>query len=187
MFSFLPQSFLDRMEKMLGAEYEDFLASYGSAHHSGLRSNSLKISPSGFEKLDLFNLKRIPWIDNGFYYSGDEDTPSKHPLYYGGVYYIQEPSAMTPASLLPVTPGDRVLDLCAAPGGKTIHAADILKLREHIDCEEASVRGDDDSAEATADCAVDTRMEDTAGRGKVISCDISEKKLSLIRENVLRC
>ncbi len=111
------------MEMMLGDEFEAFLASYESAHLCGLRSNSLKISPSAFEKLNLFNLKRIPWIENGFYTSVGEDTPSKHPLYYAGVYYIQEPSAMTPASLLPVKPGDRVLDLCAAPGGKSTELA----------------------------------------------------------------
>ena len=51
------------------------------------------------------------WI----YYDGDHIQPSKHPYYFAGLYYLQEPSAMTPASRLPVEPGDRVLDVCAAP------------------------------------------------------------------------
>ncbi len=115
------------------------------------------------------------------------DTLLSLRAFASGECQVQDESSALVGTVAGIKAGDTVLDLCAAPGGKTIHAADILKLREHIDDEEESVRGDDLSAEATADYAVDTRMEDTAGRGKVISCDISEKKLSLIRENVLRC
>ena len=68
-----------------------------------------------------------------FYYDGTLDgevlRPSKHPAYYAGLYYLQEPSAMTPAAMLPVVPGDRVLDLCAAPGGKSTELASKLKGR----------------------------------------------------------
>lgn len=75
----------------------------------------------------------MPWADNGFYYDGTLDgevlRPSKHPAYYAGLYYLQEPSAMTPAAMLPVVPGDRVLDLCAAPGGKSTELASKLKGR----------------------------------------------------------
>lgn len=67
--------------------------------------------------------ERVPWTENGYYIEnewGKEKgiSPSRHPYYYAGLYYIQEPSAMTPASRLPIEPGERVLDLCAAPGGK---------------------------------------------------------------------
>ena len=116
--SALPGSFLERMKEMLGDEYLSFLESYGRGHFSGLRVNTLKVSPSDFEKLSPFEISKIRWIPNGYYYNNDI-TPAKHPFYYAGLYYIQEPSAMTPASLLPVKPGDKVLDLCAAPGGKT--------------------------------------------------------------------
>ena len=80
-----------------------------------------------------WNLEPAPWADNGFYYDGTLDgevlRPSKHPAYYAGLYYLQEPSAMTPAAMLPVVPGDRVLDLCAAPGGKSTELASKLKGR----------------------------------------------------------
>ena len=116
--SALPDSFLTRMKEMLGGEYNDFLKSYENSHFSGLRVNTLKVSPADFERLSPFDISGIEWIPNGYYFDNDL-TPAKHPYYYAGLYYIQEPSAMTPASLLPVKPGDKVLDLCAAPGGKT--------------------------------------------------------------------
>ena len=114
----LPKLFEDRMRKLLGEEYEEYLACYRKPHFGGLRVNTLKTSPEEFEYLCPFPLTRIPWAKNGFYYN-TEEQPAKHPFYYGGLYYIQEPSAMTPASLLPIEKGDKVLDLCAAPGGKS--------------------------------------------------------------------
>ena len=61
--------------------------------------------------------------NNGFYYDEKLDKPSKHPYYFAGLYYIQEPSAMTPAAVIPIEEGDRVLDICAAPGGKSTELA----------------------------------------------------------------
>ncbi len=113
----LPREFLERMKNLLGAEYGAFLASYEEPRRFGLRVNTLKISVEEFIKLVPFHLTKIPWLENGFYYE-KEDDPARHPFYYAGLYYLQEPSAMTPAHILPVTPGDYVLDLCAAPGGK---------------------------------------------------------------------
>lgn len=113
----LPKEFLDRMKKMLGEEYEAFLASYDEPRRFGLRVNTMKISAEDFVALAPFHLTKIPWLDNGFYYER-EDDPARHPFYYAGLYYLQEPSAMTPAHILPVGQGDHVLDLCAAPGGK---------------------------------------------------------------------
>jgi len=113
----LPQEFLARMEALLGEEFPSFLNSYGETRRYGLRVNTLKISVEEFRKLAPFHLTPIPWIENGFFYE-KEDAPSRHPFYYAGLYYLQEPSAMTPAQVLPVRPGERVLDLCAAPGGK---------------------------------------------------------------------
>lgn len=113
----LPADFLTRMEAMLGSDYPAFLASYEKPRRNGLRVNPLKISPDDLQRIVPFSLEKIPWTENGFFY-GQEDRPAQHPFYRCGLYYLQEPSAMAPAPLLPVRPGDRVLDLCAAPGGK---------------------------------------------------------------------
>ena len=121
MFS-LPPEYEKRMRAMLGAEFPVFLESCQSKRLRGLRVNTLKVSPEEFETLSPFPVKRIPWVDNGFFYSEDV-FPAQHPYYAAGLYYLQEPSAMTPASRLPVKDGDRVLDLCAAPGGKATELA----------------------------------------------------------------
>ena len=113
----LPEAFTDKMKGILKEEYEDFLAGFDRPRHVGLRVNTAKISVEEFVKLVPFHLTPVPWVENGFYYK-EEDAPTRHPYYFAGLYYIQEPSAMTTASRLPVEPGDRVLDLCAAPGGK---------------------------------------------------------------------
>ena len=113
----LPEEFEIKMKKLLGAGYEEFLASYNHPRNFGLRVNVDKISPKEFEKIAPFHLTKIPWTENGYYYE-EQDMPARHPFYYAGMYYLQEPSAMTPASRLVSQPGDKVLDLCAAPGGK---------------------------------------------------------------------
>lgn len=135
----LPQEFLVRMQEMLGEEYEAFLKTYEKPRQFGLRVNRLKIDAEEFYKRagssafaqndaaraegdPMFHLKPIPWTDNGFSYERD-DAPARHPFYHAGLYYLQEPSAMTPAQILPVEPGDHVLDLCAAPGGKATELA----------------------------------------------------------------
>ena len=124
---YLPENFLIRMKKMLGEEeYEDFLKSYEKPRTFGLRLNTAKISPEEFERLVPFPVTPIPWIENGYFYPADI-RPSKCPLYQAGLYYLQEPSAMTPASCLEIKPGDLVLDLCAAPGGKATALGAALK------------------------------------------------------------
>ena len=122
----LPEEFAERMKQMLGEESEAFFAGYERERVYGLRVNTAKISPEEFERLAPFSLKRIPWVENGFFYD-PADQPTKHPYYFAGLYYMQEPSAMTPASRLPVQPGECVLDLCAAPGGKATELGTRLK------------------------------------------------------------
>ena len=122
----LPEEFQNRMREMLGVEYEAFMASYEEPRQYGLRVNTLKISPEEFERISPFEIKKIPWVTNGYYYN-EGISPAKHPYYAAGLYYLQEPSAMAPASRLPVEPGDRVLDLCAAPGGKSTELAARLR------------------------------------------------------------
>ncbi len=113
----LPESFLNTMRELLGDEFEAFLEAYDHPRQYGLRVNTDKVTVEQFERIAPFSLKKIPWIPNGYSYE-TEDMPARHPFYAAGLYYLQEPSAMSPASRLPVNPGDRVLDLCAAPGGK---------------------------------------------------------------------
>lgn len=134
---FLPETFKDKMRELLGDELDSFLACFDEKHNAGLRVNTLKLTPQKFEGIAPVQISPVPWIANGFYYS-ESEQPARHPYYYAGLYYIQEPSAMTPASLLPVNPGDRVLDLCAAPGGKTTELGAKLKGRGVLVCNDIS-------------------------------------------------
>ena len=113
----LPQEFLTRMQDMLGDEFDAFLTSYDAPRTAGLRVNTKKCRTEDFPPLVPGTWKKIPWIPNG-YFVPDGMRMGQSPLYAAGVFYLQEPSAMTPASRLPIEPGERVLDLCAAPGGK---------------------------------------------------------------------
>ena len=117
-----PEAFLERMKTLLPEnEYDRFLDSFGeeSKRHQALRINYLKARDCKlFDDLDT-----VPWEERGRYY-GEDLSPGKHPYHEAGVYYIQEPSAMAPVSFLDPRPGERVLDLCAAPGGKTTQIAD---------------------------------------------------------------
>lgn len=118
----LPKEYTDAMKELLGGEFEAYLDSFNDKRIYGLRVNNLKISTEDFLRIAPFKLTPIPWIANGFFYE-EEEKPAKHPYYFAGLYYLQEPSAMTPANLLPVKEGDFVLDMCAAPGGKSTELA----------------------------------------------------------------
>ncbi|MCC8050611.1 MAG: RsmB/NOP family class I SAM-dependent RNA methyltransferase [Clostridiales bacterium] len=121
----LPGGFVCRMREQLGEETDDFLACYENDPQAGIRVNTGKLSVEDADVQLDFAIERIPWVSNGFYMNRDAEA-SRHPYYYAGLYYIQEPSAMLPASLLPIEPGDHVLDLCAAPGGKATELASRL-------------------------------------------------------------
>ena len=169
----LPEDFTARMRKMLTEdEYDEFLLSYGKKRRFSLRVNPLKVSRETFEALtEEFERKEdsgsagspepgngtradrrwlcpVPWEPDGFYYE-EELRPGRHPRYEAGMYYIQEASAMVPAVLCGAQPGERVLDLCAAPGGKS------TKLG-------ASLRGE----------GVLVANEIHAGRAKILSSNI---------------
>jgi 16S rRNA C967 or C1407 C5-methylase (RsmB/RsmF family)/NOL1/NOP2/fmu family ribosome biogenesis protein len=101
----------------------DFFAVHDQAAASGLRANLLKTTPAELQSM-LLDLVQdpVPWSDSGFY-TREKASPGRLPHYHAGLFYIQEPSAMLPAEALEVKPGDKVLDLCAAPGGKSTRLA----------------------------------------------------------------
>ena len=119
----LPPAFLLRMKTLLGEEYDAFLASYDAPPEVGLRVNTLKLSPAEFQTVSPFLLEPLLWTDAGFRVLETEDRPGLHPYHAAGLYYLQEPSAQAVAEILDPQPGERILDLAAAPGGKTTHIA----------------------------------------------------------------
>lgn len=124
----LPSAFKERMKDMLKEEYNDFIESYDRERSQGLRLNLLKTGREEFMEKFPYTLEPVPWARAGFYYNS-ADRPGRHPFHEAGVYYIQEPSAMAVVTFLDPRPGDRVLDLCAAPGGKTTQIASALQGR----------------------------------------------------------
>lgn len=125
----LPEDYQNKMQKMLGGdEYLQYLDSFNYSYGQTLRVNQLKKEPADFIRRFLLD-GQVSWCSTGFYYEGEQKL-SAHPYYYAGVYYLQEPSAMAPAAFLPVEPGDKVLDLCAA-----------ARRKVHCISSEASGRG----------------------------------------------
>lgn len=115
------------MRQLLGQEYEEFLFCYENDKYQALRLNPLKKGLQGGATPYIKDVCKepVPWAKDAFYYD-KEERPGKHPYHEMGVYYIQEPSAMSAAAVLAPKPGMRVLDLCAAPGGKTTQLASYL-------------------------------------------------------------
>lgn len=130
----LPIEFEKKMKAFLGDEWEEFLYSYDNNRFQALRFNTLKVGKNKsveeeiagiMDKLCIPMDKKVTWANDAYYYD-EEKRPGKHPYHEMGLYYIQEPSAMSAAALLAPKPGMRVLDLCAAPGGKSTQLATYL-------------------------------------------------------------
>jgi len=120
------ENFLNKIEKQIGEEgVKEYLRSFNNKKVNSLRVNTLKISVEEFKRISPFELEEIPWEETGFYYS-ESDKPSKHPYYHAGLYYIQEASAMSVVNELNPKKNDIILDLCSAPGGKTVQIANRL-------------------------------------------------------------
>ena len=131
----LPQLFTERMKQMLGEEATDFFRAYEREPYKALRRNPQKMGREAFLTKMPFSLSPVFWEENGFYYEM-QDQPGKHPFHEAGVYYIQEPSAMAPAGLLEAAPGEKILDLCAAPGGKSTQIGAAMQGEGILVCNE---------------------------------------------------
>lgn len=127
----LPEAFLCRMREQLGEEYEAFLHTLDRPRAVALRFNPLK---GPIPQLPFVG-KEVPWEDMGYYYD-PEARPGLHVYHEAGVYYLQEASAMAPVALLSPQPGERVCDLCAAPGGKTTQIAGRMAGKGLLVCNE---------------------------------------------------
>lgn len=136
----LPRAFMEKMKELLGEEWESFRECYENERYQALRFNPLKkgLCPEDYagilNVLGAEEIHKVPWAEHAFYYEenrGEQEDrplcrPGKDPYHEMGLYYIQEPSAMSAASLLHPLPGERILDLCAAPGGKSTQLASFL-------------------------------------------------------------
>ncbi len=116
----LPKAFLDRMMILLGSDFDAFLASYDEPPVRALRVNPLKMSTEKFERVADFPIKKIPHIDGA--YTFECEHIGVHPLHQSGSVYVQEPSAMAVVASLDIGRDFDILDVCAAPGGKSTHA-----------------------------------------------------------------
>lgn len=119
--------FLYKMEALLGDKFPEFLKFYNSdICFRGLRVNTLKCSVDKLKKLIDFELKPTPFCSQGFYLPQSIKSIGNSPLHHAGAFYVQEPSATSAVTMLDVQEGDKVLDLCAAPGGKSTQIAAVL-------------------------------------------------------------
>ena len=121
-----PKEFEDRMKMMLEGEYEEFTSAFDKEYaYKGMRVNTLKNGAKAAVLSETGELERVKWCENG-YYADKTLISGKHPYHACGLVYFQEPSAMSTVEMLGIMPGDFVLDLCAAPGGKATQAAEKL-------------------------------------------------------------
>jgi 16S rRNA C967 or C1407 C5-methylase (RsmB/RsmF family)/NOL1/NOP2/fmu family ribosome biogenesis protein len=121
----LPEAFLKRMQTELGKDYLPFIKSYEKPPVKAIRVNTLKLSSQAFLRLAPFAVtpeKVVPWEQNGYYVT--EEKVGRFWQHFAGLYYAQEPSAMCAAPLVDAKKGERILDLCSAPGGKGTRLAE---------------------------------------------------------------
>jgi 16S rRNA C967 or C1407 C5-methylase (RsmB/RsmF family) len=124
---YLPAKYIQRMEELLGSDAKAFFLHYGKQPEPGLRINPLKTSIEDVSVNLDYELEALPWGKDGYKIRTSESAPGLHLYHAAGLYYIQEPAAQVVAELLDPQPGERVLDLAAAPGGKTTHIAGLMK------------------------------------------------------------
>ena len=123
----LPKAFENRMKILLGEEWDAFLQSMEQPSFRGLRWNPLKCSKETLQKNLVFSLEPTPFSSFSYQIPQDVERIGTMPLHHAGAFYVQEPSASSAVTVLDPKPGDRVLDLCAAPGGKSTQIGTCLQ------------------------------------------------------------
>ena len=118
----LPEKFLSRMKNILGDEYADFENALSCQNVRGVRVNTSKISVENFLEATALTLEKIPYASDGFI-PEEVDGIGKGAEHHSGMFYVQDPGAMATVKALDIKPGWRVLDACAAPGGKASQLA----------------------------------------------------------------
>ena len=113
----LPKEYESRMKQLLGEDFENYLNELQNPPVKAFRVNTDKISLEDFEKINVFGAEKIPYVENGYYL--DYEKVGNHPYHHAGLIYVQEPGAMAPAECVDIKPDWFVLDMCAAPGGKS--------------------------------------------------------------------
>lgn len=124
----IKDDFKKRMKIILGDEFDSFMNSYDNPEFHALRINHLKVKDNIIDKYFDGHLSPVPFCHTGYYYD-NQIRPGKHPYHEAGAYYIQEPSAMLPGTLIDAKPGETILDLCAAPGGKSTQIAAMMNQK----------------------------------------------------------
>ena len=120
----LPNDYLLRMKEILKDEYPLYLKTFDEPNVRAIKVNTNKITVDEFVKICPFSLEKIPYTDDSFYVT--EPSLGNHPFHHAGLFYMQDPAAMIPANILEIKPNWFVLDMCAAPGGKSIGIASKL-------------------------------------------------------------
>ena len=132
----LPKEFEEQMKRLLGeAGFFAYLDALNQPYTRALRVNLL-LRPDGTPPCPIEGLGApVPWAKGAYFVEGDA-RPGLSPLHEGGLFYMQEPSALTAVTALDPQPGERVLDLCAAPGGKSTQIAALMAGRGLLCCNE---------------------------------------------------
>ena len=126
----MPTEYFEQRERaLLGPRYEQLYAAPQEAAERGVTVSALRAMPEQFAQKADFPLEVSPFCKAAFVVHAPEFKPGRHPYHHAGVFYSQEPSASSAAPLLGVQPGMRVLDMCAAPGGKSSQLAAALQGR----------------------------------------------------------
>ncbi len=197
--SALPRAYIERMQTLLGAAYANYEKVFNQSPITAIRINTTKVDVAHFLQLFDRELEPISWTTDGFYCRDDRDL-ALHPYYHAGLFYIQEASAMAPVATMKVATDDVVLDLCAAPGGKTMQITHIERLgikqafvmAENIDRLLASAIGNFDKVLVDAPCSgegmfrkdprlIDHWQEDSATYYAAIQGDLLKKAFALLR------
>ncbi len=167
----LPTSYENRMKHLLGADFESYLNELQNPPVKAFRVNTDKISVEEFEKINIFGKEKIPYVSNGYYL--DFEKVGNHPYHHAGLIYVQEPAAMAPAECVDIEPHWCVLDMCAAPGGKSTQLKNKLGEKGVLVSNEI----------IPSRCKILTGNIERLGLINTVVTCMDTKKLSLVFEN----